>query len=140
MAASRSIMCGALISGFSSPPPPSLLSTVYQCDRCLSPHGRGGSWLGCQVLPAIGAVSILELAAKSGSSRMSQATQPPQSDKVVYIILISPYILLLFNGPCSHKILLFSGFSFFGLHRKHKRLQIPLFQTVKSFKFLGSKQ
>ena len=36
------------------------------------PRGRGGSWLGCQVLPAIGAVSILELAANSGSSRMSR--------------------------------------------------------------------
>ena len=35
-----------------------------------SSRGRGGSWLGCQVLPAIGAVSILELAANSGSSRM----------------------------------------------------------------------
>ena len=33
----------------------------------------GVSWLGCQVLPAIGAVSILELAANSGSSRMCQA-------------------------------------------------------------------
>ena len=36
-------------------------------------QGRGGSWLGCQVLPAIGAVSILELAANSGSSRMFRA-------------------------------------------------------------------
>ena len=52
-------------------PPSSLLSTVYQCDGYLSSHGRGGSWLGCQVLPAIGAVSILELAVNSGSSRMS---------------------------------------------------------------------
>ena len=50
-----------------------LLSTVYQCDGCLSSLGRGGSWLGCQVLPAISAVSILELVAKSGSSRMSRA-------------------------------------------------------------------
>ena len=40
---------------------------------CFS-RGHGGSWLGCQVLPAIGAVSILELAANSGSSRMSQAS------------------------------------------------------------------
>ena len=36
-------------------------------------RGRGGSWLGCQVLPAIGAVSILELAANGGSSRMFRA-------------------------------------------------------------------
>ena len=53
--------------------PPCLLSTVYQCDRCLSSRECGGSWLGCQVLPAMGAVSILGLAANSGSSRMSQA-------------------------------------------------------------------
>ena len=34
---------------------------------------RDGSWLGRPILPAIRAVSILELAANSGSSRMSQA-------------------------------------------------------------------
>ena len=39
--------------------PQPLLSTVYQCDGCLSYLGRGGSWLGCQVLPAISVVSIL---------------------------------------------------------------------------------
>ena len=50
-----------------------LLSTVYQCDGCLSYLGCGGSWLGCQVLPAISVVSILELVANSGSSRMSRA-------------------------------------------------------------------
>ena len=33
--------------------PHPLLSTVYQTDGCLSYLGRGGSWLGCQVLPAI---------------------------------------------------------------------------------------
>ena len=37
---------------------------------CLSSLLHGGSWLVCQVLPAIGAVSILELAANSGGSRM----------------------------------------------------------------------
>ena len=69
-------MCGAF-SGFLFPPFPTLphpsLSTVYQCDGCLSYLGRGGSWLGCQVWPAISAVSILELVANSGSSRMSRA-------------------------------------------------------------------
>ena len=53
--------------------PHPLLSTVYQCDGCLSYLGRGGSCLGCQVWPAISAVSILELVANSGSSRMSRA-------------------------------------------------------------------
>ena len=55
--------------------PHPLLSTVYRCDGCLSSQWCGGSciWLAGQVLPAIDAVSTLELAANSGSSRMSQA-------------------------------------------------------------------
>ena len=68
-------------------PPHPLLSTVYQCEGCLSSQGHGGSWLGCQVLPAISAVSILELAANSGSSRMSWAPnlhRLSESDDVVY--------------------------------------------------------
>ena len=70
--------------------PHCLLSTVYQCDGCLSYLGSGGSWLGCQVLPAISAVSILELAANSGSSRMSQAPNlHSESDEVVYETIIS---------------------------------------------------
>ena len=58
---------------------PTLLPSVYQgeCDWCLSSQGHGGSWLGCQVLPANNAVSILELAANSRSSRMSQAPNLP---------------------------------------------------------------
>ena len=49
----------------SGPPSPILFSTVFQCDRRLSSWEHGGSWLGCQVLPVIGAVSILELAVNS---------------------------------------------------------------------------
>ena len=71
MAGRRGILRGAF--GDFSPPFPPLLSTVCQFDRCLFSQGHAGSWLGCQVLPAIGAVSILELAADSRSSRMSQA-------------------------------------------------------------------
>ena len=59
--AGRSTFCGAF-SNFSPPSYP-LLSTVYQCDRYLSSHVHGGLWLACQVLPGIGAVSILELQA-----------------------------------------------------------------------------
>ena len=86
-------MCGAF-SGFRSLPSPPFASTVYQCEGCLSYQGRGGSWLGCQVLPAISAVSILELVANSGSSRMSRAPNLhslSESDKVVYLgwVLIS---------------------------------------------------
>ena len=62
-------MCGAL-SSFCPPP---FCFPLCICARCLSSWGRGGLWLGSQVLPAIGAVSILELAVKSGSSRMSLA-------------------------------------------------------------------
>ena len=48
---------GGAFSGFCLPHP--LLSTLYQCDGCLSYLGRGGSWLSCQVLPAISAVTIM---------------------------------------------------------------------------------
>ena len=73
VAGRRSSLCGN-VNGFSLLPSPSLLSTVYQCDGCLSSQGWcGGSWLVCQVLPAIGAVSVVVRAAKSGSSRMAQA-------------------------------------------------------------------
>ena len=57
---------------FPSHPQP-FLSSVYQYNGCLSSRCHRGSWLGYQILPAIGAVSIMELAANSGSSRMSQA-------------------------------------------------------------------
>ena len=46
-----------------SPPSYPLLSTAYQCDRYMSSHVHGGSSLACQVLPDIGADSILELEA-----------------------------------------------------------------------------
>ena len=65
-------MCGAFSRFFPFLLHP-LLSSVYQYDGYLSSRCHGGSWLGYQILPAIGAVSILELAANSGSSRMSQA-------------------------------------------------------------------
>ena len=58
-------MCGAVFVPSRLHP---LLSTVYQCDRCLSCQG-----MEAQVLPAIGAISIVTLAANSGSPRMSQA-------------------------------------------------------------------
>jgi len=67
-------LCEERLPAFVPSLPHPLLSTVYQCDGCLSHLGCGGSWLGCQVLPAISAVSILELVANSGSSRMSRAS------------------------------------------------------------------
>ena len=63
--------------------------------------GAGGSWLVCHVLPAISEVSILELAANSGSSRMSRAPNLhslSESNEVVYdrktdIYLFDMYML-----------------------------------------------
>ena len=53
---------------------PSLYFTLFfgVMGACLI-RRHGGSRLACQVLPAIGAVSILELATSSGSFRMSDA-------------------------------------------------------------------
>ena len=64
-------LCVECLAVLVSTRPHPLLSTVYQCEGCPSSWGNGGSWMGCQVLPAISAVSILELAANSGSSMMS---------------------------------------------------------------------
>ena len=66
-------LCVERLAVFVPSLPHPLLSTVYQCDGCLSYLGPGGSWLGCQVLPVISLVSTLELVAKSGNSRMSRA-------------------------------------------------------------------
>ena len=55
------------------PPFTALLLLFTQCNGCLSSLLPGGSWLGCQDLPAPGAVSIQELVANNGSSWMSQA-------------------------------------------------------------------
>ena len=71
-------VCVECLAVFSLPFP-FLFPTVYQC--LLSP-GCGGSQLVCQVLPAIGAVSILQLAANSGGS----GTQPALSDTVVKLL------------------------------------------------------
>ena len=55
---------------------PSRFSTVYQCYGCHSSQAHESSWLGRQVLPAITAVSILELVAYSGSCRISESPNP----------------------------------------------------------------
>ena len=63
-------MCGAF-GGFSPPPPTPPIS-----------------WRGCQVLASIGAVSMLELAANRGSTRMSQA---PTHHVVGQLFLVTQY-------------------------------------------------
>ena len=68
----------------SSPPSfPSLFPLFLQRDGCLFLLLHGGSWLGCQDLPAMGAVFIKELAANSGSSWMLQAPNLHFSNAVV---------------------------------------------------------
>ena len=48
------------------------ISLCFSMGACVS-FLCGGSWLGCQDLPAMGEVSIWELATNSGSSWMFQA-------------------------------------------------------------------
>ena len=68
--------------------------------------GAWGSWLGCQVLPAIGAVSILELAANSGSSRMSWAPNLQRAKKLVIHITRDPKVL---TSSCHYRLSKISG-------------------------------
>ena len=58
-----SILCGAC----PLPLPPALSFPPFICvmGACL----QGGSWPGCEVIPAISAVSNLELATNSGSTQ-----------------------------------------------------------------------
>ena len=60
--------------------------------------GRGGSSLVYQVLPAIGAVSILELAANSGRSRMSQASNLHLATQLVLCLQPRMGVKLVFKG------------------------------------------
>ena len=87
-------MCGAF-SGFLVPSLPTLCFPlcISVTGACFS-RGHGGSWLGCQVLPAIGAVSILELAANSGSSRMSRAPNLQRATKL-FIVFRRPYFIMI---------------------------------------------
>ena len=80
--------------GFCSLPSHPLLSTVYQCDGYPPCLERGVSWLGCQVFPATGAVSILELAATSRSSRMSQAPNLHRATQLFNAIYQKVHLLI----------------------------------------------
>ena len=54
------VVCWSIFSGLFSPhpyPPLFPMYIIYQCDVCPSSPLRWGSWLGCQDLPAMGAVS-----------------------------------------------------------------------------------
>ena len=72
--------------------PPSLplfLSTVFQCDGCLFLSlVRGGSWLGCSVVPAMGALFSLGAGCQKWKPLDIPGTQPPLSDAVVNSLLI----------------------------------------------------
>ena len=66
-------LCVERLAVFCSLPSPPLAFHCVSVWRVPFSLGRGGSWLGFQVLPAISAVSILELVAYRDSSRMSRA-------------------------------------------------------------------
>lgn len=55
------------------PSPPYFPLCISVTGACLLGGVGAYIWLGCRVLPAIGTVSVLELAANSGSSRISQS-------------------------------------------------------------------
>ena len=90
-------MCGAF-RGFCSLPPHPLLSTVYQCDGCLFFSGAWGLMAGLSGLPAISAVSILELAANSGSSRMFRAPNLQRATILFILIMDSKGTLISYNA------------------------------------------
>ena len=97
VAGGRSIVCGAF-SGFCSLPTHPLLSTVYQCDGCLFFSGTWGLMAGLSGLPAIGAVSILELAANSRSSRMFRAPNLQRATMLFILIMDSRGTLISYNA------------------------------------------
>ena len=80
-------------------PFPSLLSTVHQCDQCLSSQGHGvHGWVVRFCQPSVQSISILELATNNnyycGSSRMSQA---PNLHLVTQLLICAlPFFLLFF--------------------------------------------
>ena len=88
--------------------PPSLplfLSTVFQCDGCLFLSlVRGGSWLGCSVVPAMGALFSLGAGCQKWKPLDIPGTQPPLSDAVVNVT-----IRIFFNNPSQTCISCLSG-------------------------------
>ena len=67
------------------------------------PAWSGGSWLGCLDLPAMGAVSIWELAANSGSSWMSQAPNLHFARQLLnrYMYLVTDFLLCAQSLICT---------------------------------------
>ena len=77
--------------------PHPLLSTVYQCDGCLSYLGHGGSWLVCQVLPAISAVSILPIVVTPGCLGHATSTVSVSATK---LFTLQDWILMKWYMKC----------------------------------------
>ena len=84
--------------------PPSLplfLSTVFQCDGCLFLSlVRGGSWLGCSVVPAMGALFSLGAGCQKWKPLDIPGTQPPLSDAVVnwtWSVVVNLCLILIQN-------------------------------------------
>ena len=81
-------------SSFSSPPslPFFVFPLIFQCDWCLFfffflSLVRGGSWLGCSVVPAMGALFSLGAGCQKWKPLDTPGTQPPLSDAVVKLAL-----------------------------------------------------
>ena len=63
----------------------SFFPLIFQCDGCLFFLSlvRGGSWLGCSVVPAMGALFSLGAGCQKWKPLDTPGTQPPLSDAVV---------------------------------------------------------
>ena len=95
---------GSSWAGQFSPPLPSLFHCLFSVTGACFPFLCGGSWLSCQDLPAMGEVSIKELAANTGSSRMFQA---PKLHLVVQLLI---YCLEVFFFTLIQKLIFQNNF------------------------------
>ena len=87
---------GSSWAGQFSPPLPSLFHCLFSVTGACFPFLCGGSWLSCQDLPAMGEVSIKELAANTGSSRMFQA---PKLHLVVQLLIYCFEVFFFYFNP-----------------------------------------
>ena len=90
------VRSGSSWAGQFSPPLPSLFHCLFSVTGACFPFLCGGSWLSCQDLPAMGEVSIKELAANTGSSRMFQA---PKLHLVVQLLIYCFEVFFFYFNP-----------------------------------------
>ena len=74
------------------PPPPfffSFFPLIFQCDGCLFLSlVRGGSWLGCSVVSAMGALFSLGAGCQKWKPLDIPGTQPPLSGAIVKLLQV----------------------------------------------------